>query len=242
VLFRSLNAIGLWASIVMKAAPAGAEGESTRHGASKINDGVRRMNALLHDLLDVASIDAGHLRIVTLERDAAAIVNDAIHLLAPLAAEKGLRIVIDTPDAGAGQRVSCDMDRIQQVLGNLIGNAIKFTPRDGAITVRIEPGEQDVRFSVADTGPGIPADACAHVFDRFWRGNQRDLTKGVGLGLFIARGIVEAHGGKLWVARPLGHGATFHFTLPLASPRVQAGTTSAPLQSGPAGPRTKDEP
>jgi signal transduction histidine kinase len=105
---------------------------------------------------------------------------------------------------------------VQQLLGNLVGNAIKFTPRGGKVTVDAVRSGAEVQFSVADTGPGIPAEVSEHVFERYWRGRERDYTKGVGLGLFISKGIVDAHGGRIWLESVLGRGTTFYFTLPLA--------------------------
>jgi signal transduction histidine kinase len=112
--------------------------------------------------------------------------------------------------------VAADRHRVQQVLSNLVGNAFKFTPEGGTITVRAEPLERFVRFSVADTGPGIRAEDLSHIFERYWQ-SMRTATLGTGLGLTIARGIVEAHGGSIWVESTAGVGATFYFTLPMAS-------------------------
>ena len=237
-----LNAVGLWADVVFRAAPHGPSGESTRGSATKIKDAVRRMNELLRDLLDAASIDAGHLAIAPGEASATDLVLDAISEFAPLAAEKGIGLAVAASSAASSADVTCDTRRIHQVLSNLLGNAIKFTPRGGRITVGIKPSAYDVELSVADTGPGIAPDAAAKIFDRFWRGSQRDLAKGVGLGLFIAKGIVEAHGGRLWLASTAGGGATFCFTVPLARSAPRRGTTSARPPHEPAGSRTEDEP
>jgi signal transduction histidine kinase len=200
------------------------------------------MNALLRDLLDAASIDAGHLAIAPHETSATDLVLDAISEFAPLAAEKGIGLAVGATPHAAQALVACDRNRIQQVLGNLIGNALKFTPHGGRITIRVEPRERELELSVADTGPGVAPDAAARIFERFARGPQRDLATGVGLGLFIAKGIVEAHGGRIWLASPAGSGATFCFTLPLASYAASDGTTSAPLIPEPTRSPTKDEP
>ena len=110
---------------------------------------------------------------------------------------------------------SADTARLLQVLSNLVGNAIKFTPRGGVITVRIEPLGDEVRFAVRDTGPGIAPDQVPHIFGRFWQANRKD-RRGIGLGLAIAKGIVEVHGGRIWVESTLGAGSTFYFTIPVA--------------------------
>ncbi|MEI8259044.1 MAG: ATP-binding protein, partial [Deltaproteobacteria bacterium] len=112
-------------------------------------------------------------------------------------------------------RLSCDSNRVQQVLGNLVANAIKFTPKGGGITINASLSGSEILFRVADTGPGITEEARAHVFERYWRGKARDLSTGVGLGLFIAKGIVDAHGGRIWVEGAIGGGSVFCFTVPL---------------------------
>jgi signal transduction histidine kinase len=128
-------------------------------------------------------------------------------------------------DRGDGlPQIEADHERVVQVLLNLVGNAVKFTPAGGRVAVSAEAGDGDgdgrprpgvVRFSVRDTGPGIPAEHLAHVFDRFWQVHAQGRA-GAGLGLAIAKGIVEAHGGALEVESTLGEGATFSFTIPVA--------------------------
>jgi signal transduction histidine kinase len=110
--------------------------------------------------------------------------------------------------------IQADPSRLQQVLSNVIGNAIKFTPEGGAIAVQAIVAQGDVRFSVRDSGPGISAEDLPRLFDRHWRA-RRTAHLGAGLGLAIARGIVEAHGGRIWAESDAGRGATFHFVLPL---------------------------
>src|SRR5690606_3789254 len=125
----------------------------------------------------------------------------------------GIRLLESLEDETA--EIICDRDRILQVLSNLLSNAIKFTPRDGSITVSVERREQQARFTVADTGPGIAPDQVAHLFDRFWRGQPR--RNGAGVGLFIVRGILAAHGSTIDVDTQLGAGARFTFALPLGA-------------------------
>ena len=207
-----LSGIALWAKYLDDTAPAGEAGEGVRKGAAAIRDGVRRTTLLIKDLGDVASIESGQLRLRTQEADAHAIVSSAVEALAPLAVEKELSLTGEAPSV----HLVCDPNRVEEVLGNLVANAIKLTPERGRITIGAERSGDDVRFSVADTGPGIPEDAREHIFERYWRGRERDLTKGVGLGLFIAKGIVAGHGGKIWVDSALGRGSTFYFTIPIA--------------------------
>jgi signal transduction histidine kinase len=108
--------------------------------------------------------------------------------------------------------VLADASRIQQVLSNLVGNAVKFTPRQGTITVAADLLDTEVRFAVIDTGPGIPPEQVPHIFGRFWQAKSSD-RRGIGLGLAIAKGIVEAHNGRIWVESQVGLGSTFYFTL-----------------------------
>ncbi len=187
-----MNTIGLSAALILEAPLVGPEGEQVRKGAAVIQKAVQRMALLLRDLGDVASIDSGRLNIEHLEGSAETIVADVVEAYAPLCMEKRLSISGKAPAI----RISCDPNRVGQVLGNLVANAIKFTPQGGTIAIEAVPLEGEVRFSVADTGHGIPEEGREKVFERYWRGKERDYTKGVGLGLFISKGIIASHGGK----------------------------------------------
>ncbi|NUO38941.1 MAG: hypothetical protein HOQ17_12865 [Gemmatimonadaceae bacterium] len=180
-----------------------------------------RMNRLVQDLLDVAKLEAGRVGIDARELQVAPLVREAHEMLAPLAAEKSIRLeyaVSDTLPA-----VTADGGRVLQVLSNLVGNAVKFTPKDGRIVIRADPAPGGVRFSVADTGPGIPQEQLGKLFGRFWQGNPAD-RRGIGLGLSIAKGIVDAHGGRIWVESRVGEGTTFYFTLATALPPTASGS------------------
>lgn len=179
----------------------------------RIARSAERMNQMIRDLLDFSSIEAGRL---TLEqRDVALrdLVRDVVESYTPIAAEKGLHLVDATATADA--RLRCDPNRIVQVLSNLVGNAIKFTPSGKSVTLEAElaEGGRTVMFKVIDTGPGIAGEDVPHVFDRYWQGKQRS-GQGVGLGLAISKGLVEAHGGTIRLATRPGEGCTFSFTLP----------------------------
>jgi signal transduction histidine kinase len=113
-----------------------------------------------------------------------------------------------------------DRDRLLQVFENLIGNALKFTDAGGRITVGVAPGESGALFWVADTGRGMTPEELARVFDRFWQASARSGRLGAGLGLPITKGIVEAHGGRIWVESTPGQGSSFFFSIPLSEPRA----------------------
>jgi len=183
--------------------------ERARRQVEAIQRAGNRMNRLIRDLLDFASIQAGRLSVSMRPQDVAAMVAEVLDVMEPLAGPKGQHLVADVAPELA---IRCDHDRVIQLFSNLVGNAIKFTPDGGTITVRAAPEGDIVRFSVVDTGPGIPREELAHVFDRYYQA-QRKNRDGIGLGLSIARGIVEAHGGRIWAESEEGKGSTFSFTL-----------------------------
>jgi signal transduction histidine kinase len=115
-----------------------------------------------------------------------------------------------------GIAVRADPMRVSQIVGNILGNAIKFTPENGRVTMRAVANGNHVAIRITDTGPGIPPRDIEHLFDNFWQASRND-HRGVGLGLAIAKGVVEAHGGRIWCDSAVGHGSTFSFTLPKAS-------------------------
>ncbi len=175
--------------------------------------GAQRMKRLIGDLLDVASIDAGRLSIERRATPAGELLCQAIESLRPEIAEKSIALDEQLPDPSIS--VQCDPGRILQVLLNLLGNAIKFTPPQGRITLRLTSGDHLLCFAIADTGPGIAPSEIPLLFERFWH-SPRAYRHGAGLGLYIAKGIIEMHGGQIWVDSRLGTGSTFSFTLPRA--------------------------
>ncbi|HZK78222.1 MAG TPA: HAMP domain-containing sensor histidine kinase, partial [Gemmatimonadaceae bacterium] len=172
-----------------------------------------RANRLIQDLLDVARIQAGGLAVDPVAIDVKSLVHEAVEAATPLASAAYLKVECEVPDPIP--MVSSDRERVLQVFANLIGNAIKFTPKGGEIRVLASCENSEIRFVVADTGPGIPAAHLDHVFDRYWQAKST-AKLGTGLGLSIAKGIVEAHGGRIWVESPPNNGAQFNFTLPVA--------------------------
>ena len=170
------------------------------------------MHRLMEDLLDAASIDAGKLSVVMEPHSTGQIMESVMTMFAEQAASQGLTLESEMPPAVPWAR--CDASRVVQVLGNLCGNALKFTPRGGVVTVRARQEGEEVTFSVRDSGVGIPAADLPHVFDRFWHADRNAKKRGTGLGLAIAHGIVRAHGGRIWVESMVGKGSEFLFTLP----------------------------
>ncbi len=190
--------------------------EQTREVLGMVRRAVERMNRLIGDLLDVTRLEAGRL---VLEQEAVA-VRDLLAQTAEswqaIATEHGLTLDVGSPPETLG--VFADRSRVLQVLDNLVGNAMKFSNASGRITVRAgrsDTSPTEVLFSVADTGPGIPPDIMNGLFERFWQATPTD-RRGIGLGLAICKGIVEAHGGRIWCESQVGRGTRFSFTLPAA--------------------------
>jgi signal transduction histidine kinase len=206
-----------------------ARSEAPDEKRRKWVDALRRsadwMKRLIDHLLDIARIEAGRFSIQEHPCPAGALLREVFELMQPLAQHKALRLEVQAP--ARKYEIRCDRPRILQVLSNLIGNAIKFTPEGGAIVVSAEAGDREVRFSVRDNGSGIAADELPHIFERFWQ--AREGTRlGAGLGLAIAKGIVDAHGGEIWGESEQGKGSTFYFTLPLGGPEESTGAGVPP--------------
>jgi signal transduction histidine kinase len=173
----------------------------------------RQMNRLIGDLLDTVRLHAGKLQLDLEDVPVATIFRQARDMFEPVA--EGRHIHIDAVPAD-GIAVRADPLRVSQIVGNIVGNALKFTPENGRVTLRATPNGSQVAIGISDTGPGIPARDLDHLFDNFWQA-QRNDHRGVGLGLAIAKGVVEAHGGRIWCDSIPGQGSTFSFTLPRAS-------------------------
>jgi signal transduction histidine kinase len=170
----------------------------------------KQMNRLIDDLLDHVRLQAGKLSLDVEEVSVDTIMRQAEETFRPLAERRHLHFET-TPHDGA--IVRADPARVSQIVGNLIGNAIKFTPEMGSVKLRATPEDKEVVFQVVDDGPGIPPDSISHLFDNFWQARKSD-KRGVGLGLAIVKELVEAHGGKIWVESKVDHGSTFSFSLP----------------------------
>jgi signal transduction histidine kinase len=181
--------------------------------ADGIERAVTRMDRLIQDLLDVTRMEAGRLSVEQARVSAGQLVADCADAQRPLAAGASLEMKVEV--ARDLPEVWADHDRLLQVFENLIGNAIKFTQPGGLVVVGAAARDREVLFWVADSGPGIAAADVPQLFDRFWQARKTG-RRGAGLGLPIVKGIVEAHGGRIWVESAPGHGSTFFFTLPVA--------------------------
>jgi signal transduction histidine kinase len=199
------------AAIKTNADSMGRAAPDLKPRVDRVNRAVARMDDLIRDLVDTTQIEHGTLTVTTQPEAVQPIVQESVDLFLVLAQEKG--VALEAPGPPVEAVVPCDRRRVLQVLSNLLGNALKFTPPGGRVTLAVAQVPGGVRVGVADTGTGIREEDLPHVFEQYWKGDQ----KGTGLGLFIARSIVQAHGGRIWVESPPGAGASFFFTLPCAA-------------------------
>lgn len=210
-----LNAIALNLSLLTRPWNDEREGGDRRRGRSQLESikrSVERVGRITEDLLAASTIQAGHFAVRACPESLEVLLADLLQALEPMAAEQGVTLEASFPP-GLPQ-VRCDRDRVLQVFGNLCGNALHVTPRGGFIRVSAQLDGALLCFRVSDTGPGLPATQLASVFDRYWQA-EPGTSSGVGLGLYIVKGIVEAHGGRVWAESPVGEGASFYFTLPV---------------------------
>jgi two-component system phosphate regulon sensor histidine kinase PhoR len=176
----------------------------------KINTEVQALEQMAQELLDLAQIESGQIVIRLVPAPVSRIVRRSVERLQPLAERKQQTIRTEVP---AELTALVDLDQINRVLGNLLHNAIKFTPPGGTISVRASQMQDDILIEVSDTGPGIQPQDLPRVFERFFRGDRSRKSGGTGLGLAVAKHVVEAHGGKIWAENKPGQGAAFCFTL-----------------------------
>ncbi|WP_257453874.1 sensor histidine kinase [Archangium lipolyticum] len=200
-----LNAIVLSTQLLQRQA-----GERSQELLGTILSSARRMSRLIDDLLDVTRMEAGKLSLNPSPQPTAALLRDAVEAARPQAGEVQL-VLGEIPELPP---VFVDRDRLLQVFSNLLGNALKFTPPGGEVRVGARMEGEAVCFFVRDTGPGISPEVLERIFDRFWQLDRSD-RRGAGLGLSIAKGLIEAHGGKIRVSSEPGHGSTFFFTVPV---------------------------
>ncbi len=195
---------------------AGPLNEKQTHYLARVRSNTHRLAGLINDVLDLSRIEEGKIDLQAERVSLVGLVHEVVETLKPLATEKEIVIRATIPESSS--LVWADRDKLTQVLTNLIGNAVKFIPTAGRVTVSgIIDGEW-VRVSVADNGPGIPLEEKDRVFEKFYQVAEAGGTKpkGTGLGLAISKALIELHGGKIWVESGLSLGSTFHFTLPIA--------------------------
>jgi signal transduction histidine kinase len=209
-----LGGIVLSASVLARQATRSDQGPHVTQETTRILLYASRMKRLVGDLTDVTSLANGKLAVTIAPQEAHALTTEALASFRAVAAAKQISLGSYVPEGLLP--VNCDRGRILQVLTNLMGNAVKFTPENGQVSAHAARDGGDVRFSVKDNGPGIEAHLLEAVFERFWQAGKDD-RRGLGLGLYIAKSIVDAHGGRIWVESRFGAGSTFHFTIPSAA-------------------------
>jgi signal transduction histidine kinase len=217
---NELAGIAMGVAQIIKNASHDDAGGRIFRSATTVQRIALRMSRLIGDLLDVSSIEADRFMIAPEDHDVRRVVEDVVESFQSIASAKEISLVGET--MAESTIVRCDHQRILQVLGNLLTNALRFTPQGGRVFVRAERRQGDngaeTWFSVSDTGPGIAADRLEAIFERYEQGPHAD-RKGLGLGLYIAKRIVQAHGGRIW-AESSGGGSTFKFTLPDQRPNT----------------------
>jgi signal transduction histidine kinase len=206
-----LSAIVMSSAVITKTIDDSPTGKRILSESERIQRNAARMNRLINDLVDIVSIDAGRLAVIPTADDLTALISEAVDAFRDSAAVKEIRI--DAPADGPAMAIF-DHSRMFQVLANLLVNSIKFTPRGGSINIGCETAGDRWRCSVRDTGAGIPETHLKSVFERFSQVSPD--RRGLGLGLFISKYIVEAHGGEMSAESHLGHGTCVSFTLPRA--------------------------
>jgi signal transduction histidine kinase len=221
---NGLNTVLTAVGLLLRSLPPDEEGRRDRKHVEAIRRSAERMNRLIGDLLDVASIEAGRLFVDPQRTAVRPLVKEAADDARTLAAEKALHLEYTVAGgAAAGLEVVCDRERVLQVLGYLIDNALKFTPEGGTVKIAADVRDDEVEFAVHDSGVGVSRKQLPHIFDRFWQATPK-ARLGSGLGLTIAKGVVEALGGRIWVESDEGVGTTFYFTLPRSA-------TQAPIET-----------
>jgi signal transduction histidine kinase len=209
---NSLSAVLVTTQVLLRILPARDDTDPIRQHVENVRSLVEQMQRLRRDLLDVTMLEAGRLSMDPRAVDPSELIQASLERYAPLATEKGIELQADLTKRLPVIRA--DGSRIAQVAANLLTNALKFTGPGGKVLFGATAREPMVCFFVSDTGPGIAPDDLPYLFDRFWT-TRKGNPYGAGLGLAIAKGIVEAHGGSIWTESELGNGATFFFTVPI---------------------------
>ncbi len=217
------NAVKMLARSILEGAGAEHLADHVVERVVVMRQAAEQMDALIQDLLDMTRMEAGRLVVSPREVEVRPLISRSVEAMRPLADAGGLTIRVELPESLPLLRI--DADRVLQLFSNVIGNAIKFTPAGGIVTLAAREHEDALELVVTDTGEGIPAAQLPYVFERFFQATHsaRSARHGAGLGLPIARGIVEAHGGTISIESAPGEGTTVRFTLPKASPESSRG-------------------
>ncbi len=208
-----LGSVAMAAQILKDGPSYSAADKETREYFDIIERSASEALRLIGDLMDMERISAGKLGLQIAPGDITEVIRHSVESFQHQARAKA--IALTSSSDGRAIKIPCDRGRISQVLSNLLGNALKFTPSGGRVTLAVDQRDRAVQISIADTGPGISEDMHKTIFGRFWQIGKQD-RRGLGLGLYISKMIVEAHHGNLWVESKPGHGSVFRFTLPCA--------------------------
>jgi signal transduction histidine kinase len=214
-----IAAAKLSVGMILRRLASGGSPEQLSKLAEKIEEALDRSTALITGLLDLGKLEAGEFTLEKNKVDMKRLIHESVSVIQPLIDAKHIALSIANED---GLIADADYDRLMQVVWNLMGNAIKFTPEGGWIKLSVESFESEIKVCVRDNGPGIEEADLSHVFNRYWQAKQT-AKKGSGLGLAISKGFVEAHGGKIWVESKIGFGSAFYFTIPKSNPIAQKG-------------------
>src|SRR5262245_47103037 len=213
-----LTAIKGAVDLLLREVP-GPLNENQTHHLSRVRSNTQHLAGLINDLFDLSKIEEGKIELDAGRVSLGGLLHEVMETVKPMAAEKSVLLEVDVPEPLV--LVWADRDKVTQVLMNLIGNAIKFTPSDGKIGVSTANDRRGwVRVSIRDGGPGVPASEQEEIFEKFYQVTQDGgpKPKGTGLGLAISKSLVELHGGTIWVESQEGRGSTFSFTLPVSTP------------------------
>ena len=178
------------------------------------------MRRLVDDVLELTGVDSGRVRLYRKSTDLRTVARHAARAIEPLAAERRQRVAVHVPRYAVRARV--DVPRLERALINIVSNAQRYGPEAGCVRVGLERRDGEAIFSVADDGPGIALEDQQHIFERFYRGSRADSPRGSGLGLPIARAMVELHSGRIWLDSAPGRGSTFYIAVPLMDSQPQS--------------------
>jgi signal transduction histidine kinase len=225
--------VGYIDRILLRRDKVGPINEKQQHYLETVQKNAHRLKALVDDLLDVSRIEAGSLELTLLELDVRHEIIDAIQLMQNQIGEREINLTLNIPE-NLG-RIKADRLRFCQVIINLISNACKYSPVGATVTIAAREADGLVQIDVSDTGIGISEEDQARLFSKFFRADNTSTREvsGTGLGLYITKHLIEAHGGDIWAESQLGQGTTFHFTWPWSDNRLESSNQPAPAELTP---------